>query len=35
MRAFLVLFVTLFAARTSSAEIIERTGVFGGLKLTY
>ena len=35
MRAVLVLFVTLIAARTASAEMIEKTGVFGGLKLTY
>ena len=35
MRAVFVLFVTLVAARTASAEMIEKTGVFGGLKLTY
>ena len=35
MRTLLVLFVTLTAAQTAAAEMIEKTGVFGGLKLTY
>lgn len=35
MRTLIVLFVTLMAVPTASAEMIEKTGVFGGLKLTY
>jgi len=39
MRTLFVLFatasVTLIGARTASAEMLEKTGLFGGLKLTY
>jgi poly(3-hydroxybutyrate) depolymerase len=35
MRTLLVLFATLMISRTASAEMIDKTGLFGGLKLTY
>ena len=35
MRTLLVFFATLVATGTASAEMIEKTGLFGGVKLTY